>query len=158
MKPEQPYFKLTGNRAALLKVNVISPSSGTAPEVVATVMSGGETNTFKLAGPATLPKSLPSEPGLVQHRYEDSFTTMIPARLVRSGLVVEVRAGSSVVRHNIQVGAPTVVHLKMFDVHYFGKGEGDYPTNLFQELEAKWPVAGLEIERVRGITDRKSVV
>ena len=158
MQPDQSYFKLTGNRAALLKVNVISPSGGTAPEVIATVMSVGETNTFKLTGPATLPKSLPAAPGLVQHRYEDSFTAMIPARCVRSGLVVEVRAGASVVRRDIQVGAPTIVHLKMFDVHYFGKGEGDYPTNLFQELEAKWPVAGLDIERVRGLNFPEMVI
>ena len=32
MKPDQPYFKLTGNRAALLKAHVISPSGAPAPE------------------------------------------------------------------------------------------------------------------------------
>ncbi len=158
MQPDQPYFKLTGNRDALLKANIISPSGGPAPDVVATVESGGETSTFKLVGPSVLPTSLSSDPGLVQHRYEDSFTMMIPARLVRIGLVVEVRAGSSVVRHKIQVGAPTLVHLKMFDVHYFGKGEGDYPTNLFQELEAKWPVAALDVERVRGLNFPEMVI
>ena len=52
MKPDQPYFRLTGNRDAL-------------------------------------PKALPSEPGVVQHRFEDSFTAMIPARVVRPGLSVE---------------------------------------------------------------------
>jgi hypothetical protein len=148
MKPDQPYFKLVGSRDTLLKVHVVSPGGAASPEVVAVVRSGGETNTFKLAGPATLPKSLPSEPGLVQHRFEDSFTTLIPARLVRKGLVVEVRAGASVVRHEINVGAPTVVQMKMFDVHYFGKGTNDYPANFFKELEAKWPVANLPAARV----------
>lgn len=151
MKPDQPYFKLVGNRDTLLKAHVVSPGGAPAPEVLAFVSSRGETNIFKLKGPATLPRSLPSEPGVVQHRFEDSFTTLIPARLVRKGLVVEVRAGSSRVRHEIAVGAPTVVQMKMFDVHYFGRGTGDYPPNLFKELEAKWPVAKLEIERVRGI-------
>lgn len=158
MQPGQPYFKLTGNRDTLVKAQVVSPSGSPAPEVVAIVMSGGEINTFKLQGPDTLPKSLPLEPGVVKHRYEDSFTTMIPGRLVRKGLVVEVRAGSGVIRHQIAVGAPTVVPIKMFDVHYFGRGEEDYPTNFFQELEAKWPVAGLEIERVRRINFAELVI
>ncbi|MCU0784568.1 MAG: M66 family metalloprotease [Verrucomicrobia bacterium] len=158
MKPDQPYFKLTGNRDALLKAHVISPSGGPAPAVVAIVISGGETNTFTLKGPATLPKSLSSEPGVVQHRFADSFTTLIPARLVRKGMAVEVRAGAAVVRHVINVGAPTVVQMKMFDVHYFGKGDADYPKDFFQELEAKWPVAKLEIERVRGINFPELVI
>lgn len=158
MKPDQPYFKLTGNRAALLKAHVLSPSGGPAPEVMARVVSGGETDTLKLKGPASLPKSLPSEPGVVQHRVEDSFTTMIPARLVRAGMRIEVRAGSSVWRHDIKVGAPTVVHMKMFDVHYFGRGTTDYPPGFLKELEAKWPVAELDIERVRGINFSELVI
>ena len=158
MQPDQPYFKLTGNRAALLKANVVSPSGAASPKVTAIVISGGETNTFTLTGPAMLPKTLPSAPGVVQHRYEDSFTTMIPARLVHPGMEIEVRAGSSVVHPAIKVGAPTRVQMKMFDVHYFGRGDGDYPANFFQELESKWPVAGLEVERVRGITFPEMVI
>ncbi len=158
MQPGQPYFKLVGNRAALLKANVISPSGAAAPKVTAVVISGGETNALTLKGPAALPKSLPSEPGVVQHRYEDSFTAMIPARLVRTGMKIEVRAGSSVWRHDIKVGAPTVVHMKMFDVHYFGRGTNDYPPNFLAELESKWPVAELEIERVRGINFKELVI
>ena len=158
MQPDQPYFKLTGNRDVLLKANVVSPSGAAASAVTAIVISGGETNVFTLKGPAMLPKTLPSEPGVVQHRYEDSFTTMIPARLVRTGMEIEVRSGNSVVHHAIKVGAPTRVEMKMFDVHYFGRGEGEYPTNMFQELESKWPVAGLEVERVRGINFPEMVI
>lgn len=151
MQPDQPYFKLTGNRDALLKVDVVSPSGAPSPEVVAIIASGGETSTLKLTGPETPPQSLPSEPGVVRHRFEDSFTAMIPARLVRRGMTLEVRAGSSTVHHDINVGAPTVVKMKMFDVHYFTRGTNDYPAGLFKELESKWPVAELKIERVRGI-------
>jgi len=158
MKPDQPYFKLTGSRDALLKAQVVSASGAAAPEVTAFVVSGGETNTLRLKGPATLPKSLPSAPGVVQHRQEDSFTAGIPARLVRRGMAVEVHAGASVVRHALNVGAPTVVQMKMFDVHYFGKGTNDYPPGFFQELEAKWPVAKLEIERVREINFPELVI
>jgi len=73
-------------------------------------------------------------------------------------LVVEVRTGASVIRHAIRVGAPTLVQMKMFDVHYFGRGDEDYPTNFFQELAAKWPVTGLEIERVRKINFPELVI
>lgn len=158
MKPDQPYFKLAGNRDALLKAHVVSASGAASPNVSAVVINGGETHALKLKGPATLPKSLPSEPGVVQHRFEDSFTAMIPARLVRKGMIIEVRAGTSTVRHEINVGAPTLVQMKMFDVHYFGRGKEDYPPNFLKELESKWPVAGLEIERVRGINFNELVV
>ena len=158
MQPDQPYFRLTGNRAALLKAQVISPSGAVAPELIATIVSGGETNTLRLNGPATLPKSLPSEPGKVQHRHEDSFTAMIPAKWVRQGMFVEVRAGTSVWRRTINVGAPTVVHMKMFDAHYFSRGTNDYPPNFLKELESKWPVAELEIERIRGVNFPELVI
>ena len=71
---------------------------------------------------------------------------------------IEIRAGNSEVHYAIKVGAPTLVRMKMFDVHYFGRGEGDYPTNMSQELESKWPVAGLKVERVRGITFPEMVI
>jgi len=158
MQPDQPYFKLTGNRDTLLKVDVVSASGAPAPEVFALVMSGGETNMLKLQGPAILPKSLPSEPGQVQHRFEDSFIGMIPAPLVRPGMKVGVRVGTSIWRHDIKVGAPTVVLMKMFDVHYFGRGTNDYPPRFLKELESKWPVAELEIERVRGINFPELVI
>jgi Peptidase M66/PA14 domain/Domain of unknown function (DUF4976) len=158
MQPDQPYFKLVGNRAALLKADVVSASGGPAPEVTAVIISGGETNTLMLKGPATLPEKLPAAPGVVQHRYEDSFTAMIPARLVQPGLSIEVHAGTNFWRHAIKVGAPTVVHMKMFDVHYFGRGTNDYPPNFLKELESKWPVSELEIERVRGINFPELVI
>lgn len=158
MKPDQPYFRLTGNRDVLLKVHVVSASGATAPPVQAVVRNKGEMAILTLLGPATLPKILPSEPGVVQHRFEDSFVIQIPARLVRPGLSVEVRVGDQIVRHELAVGAPTVVKMKMFDIHYFGKKGTDYPEGFFKELEAKWPVAGFELERVRNINFPELVI
>jgi hypothetical protein len=158
MQPDQPYFRLVGNRDALLKAHVVSPSGAAAPEVTAVVTSGSEKSTLTLKGPVILPKVLPSEPGVVQHRYEDSFTVMIPARLVRPGMKIEVNAGPGKWRRDITVGAPTMVHMKMFDVHYFGRGTNDYPPHFLKELESKWPVAGLEIERVRGLNFNELVI
>lgn len=158
MQPDQPYFKLTGNRAALLKAHIISPSGAMAPEVFAVVINHDATNQLELKGPANLPRSLPSAPGEVQHRFEDSFTAVVPANLVRTGMKVQVHAGPGVWQRDIRVGAPTVVHMKMFDVHYFGRGTNDYPPHFLKELESKWPVAALEIERVRGINFTELVI
>ena len=158
MKPDQPYFRLTGNRDALLKVHLVSESGAAAPPMQVLVRSKGETAMLTLQGPATLPKAFPSEPGVVQHKLEDSFTALIPARLVRPGLSVEVRAGSQTARHELAVGAPTVVKIKMFDIHYFGKPGKDYPEGFFKELSAKWPVAGFELERVRNINFSELVI
>jgi Peptidase M66 len=158
MQPDQPYFKLTGNRDALLKVQVVSRSAEAAPPVVATVVSGGETNQFALVGPATLPGSFNSQPGQVKHSFGDSFTTMIPARLVRSGMKILVSVASQKWEHEIKVGAPTMIHMKMFDVHYFGRGAANYPTNMFRELESKWPVAGFEVERIAGLNFPEMVI
>ena len=87
----------------------------------------------------------------LQHRYDDSFTTLIPAEWIRPGLRIRVTAGNVAVDHDIKVGAPTELKMKMFDVHYFGLGTSDYPAGALDELEAKWPVADLDIERVRDI-------
>jgi hypothetical protein len=158
MKPDQPYFRLTGNRDALLKVHVVSPNGGKSPVVTATIQVGSESTKLTLKGPATLPKTLPSDPGVVNHRMEDSFNVMIPAKWVRKGLEIELVAGTAKARYPIVVGAPSVVPILMFDIHYFGKGTGDYPNGFLKELEAKWPVAGLDIERVRGINFMELVI
>ena len=157
-KPDHPYFKLTGNRPALLKVHVVSPTGASAPAVAAIFRVGGTQETLTLSGPSVLPRSLPSEPGKVQHRFSDSFTVMVPARLIKPGLNIVVRAGNSQVSHDINVGAPTAVKMKMFDVHYFGLGNADYPAGWQEELEAKWPVVDLQVERIRGLNFPELVV
>lgn len=158
MMPDQPYFRLTGNRDTLLKVQLVSPSGAAAPSVQALVRSKGEALTLTLQGPKTLPTRFVSEPGKVQHRLDDSFTATIPARLVQPGLSVEVRTGEQGLRYELAVGAPTVVKMKMFDIHYFGRKGNDYPEGIFQELEAKWPVARFELERVRNINFPELVI
>jgi len=151
LRPNDPLLKLVGNRPTLLKVQVIGPYGTAAPAVTAVVQVGGESTTLTLDGPATLPTTFEAALGKVEHRYDDSFTTLIPPEWIRPGLNIRVTAGNSTVDHDIKVGAPTVVKMKMFDVHYFGLGSSDYPAGTFDELEAKWPVSSLDIERIRDI-------
>lgn len=148
--PEDPLFKLVGERAALLKAQVVAPNGGVAPAVTAVLRIGDESAELPMQGPAELPGTFEPTPGVVQHLHEDSFTAVVPADWVRPGLSVEVRAHNSAVVHAVRVGAPSRIRMRMFDVHYFGEGSGDYPLGWRSELESKWPVAALDVERVRG--------
>ncbi len=135
MKPDQSYCKLTGNRDALLKAHVLSPSGGLAPAILAIVISGGETSTFKPKGPATLPMSLPCKPGVVQHRDEDSFTTLIPARLVR-------KVKSDGVSHPIAHDVPVISGLVAMtvadaDVNMIYSPIGPYRGNLIRTFDPR---------------------
>lgn len=149
-KPDHPYFALVSQREALIKVHVISPCAPVAPTVTAVVALAGANMTLALSGPAVLPTSLPDGPGVVEHSFEDSFTATIPAGWVRPGLSVTVRAGGrSVALSELTVGAPTKVPMVMFDVYFFTDEEGrDYPAGWRDEIEAKWPVRKLKLQRV----------
>jgi len=158
-KPDDPYFKLTGNRPALLKVHVLSPTAEPAPKVYAKVSVEKHSTEFILSGPSQLPKSLPSEPGKVQHQLSDSFSTMIPANWVRKGMHIDIFAGKNQVSHKIKVGAPSKITMRMFDIHYFGKkSRHDYPETFFKELEAKWPVSEFTVQRIRNINFHEMVI
>ncbi len=149
LQPDDPLFKLVGQRPALLEVAVVAPSTGRAPPVKATLRVGEETTTLALKGPEQLPATFDAEPGRVVHSYDGTFTALIPAAWVRPGLEIEVSAGESITRATPSVGAPNVVAMTMFDVHYFGGGVGqDYPEGWAEELAAKWPVSKLEVQRV----------
>lgn len=148
-KPDHPYFGLVGERGVLIKAHVVDPDKPAAPPVTAVLTLDGATSNLPLAGPAVLPASIPDGPGVVQHSLADCFTATIPASWVKPGLEVRITAGPAIVNfNNLNIGAPTKVVMTMFDVQYFNDTTGDYPTGTLEELEAKWPVADLEIRRI----------
>jgi hypothetical protein len=86
---------------------------------------------------------------VVQHSYANTFTGIIPAAWVKKGLQITVTAGAATTNlTNLDIGAPTKVIMTMFDVQYFSDTNDNYPANTFAELEAKWPVADLELRRL----------
>lgn len=157
-KPDDTLFKLVGNREALLKVQVIAPNGTAVPTVTAVLSVDNDTTTLTLDAPDTLHDTFEDMTGKVQHSYEDSFTAVIPAEWIRPGLRIEVTAGNSTVAHDIKVGAPTAVKMHMYDVHYFGLGNNDYPAGTLEELESKWPVSSLSVERIRNINFPELVI
>ncbi|NNC87462.1 MAG: hypothetical protein HKN82_03255, partial [Akkermansiaceae bacterium] len=158
-KADNPYFGLVSNRDALIKAHVVDPTTPPSPPVTATLTLDGQNLILPLTGPAVLPASVPDGLGVVQHSYDDSFTATIPAAWVQPGLEVTVNAGTaSTSITNIEIGAPTRVIMRMFDVHYFGQVTGDYPAGWEDELEAKWPVAELEVRRLPDVVFPELVI
>ena len=158
-QPDHPYFGLVGGRECLIKAHVVGSTTVASPPVTAVLSLGGQTLDLPLTGPATLPASIPDGLGVVQHSFANTFTATIPPDWVRTGLQVTVNAGpASVAYTNMKVGAPTKVVMTMLDVNYFTPSPGDYPAGTLAELEAKWPVADLEIRRVPNIIFRELVI
>lgn len=158
--PDDALFKLVSEKAALIKVHVVSTDTGPAPAVTATLQLGANnTLTLPLSGPGTLPSSIPTGPGVVQHTYNDSFTALIPAEWVRPGLSLIVKAADKQLElNNLKIGAPSKVIMTMFDMHYFQSSPGDYKAGWKAELEAKWPVAELELRRIPNIVFNELVI
>jgi len=152
LKPGAPFFKLVGNKEALIKVHVLSPSGADAPSVDAELSLEGETMCLPLKGPGVLPKEICIEPGKVVHRYEDSFTAMIPARWIKTGLEVTIHAGDleySV--EKLDIGAPLIMNMTMFDIHYFDYEDVDYPEGYEEEIFVRRPLTELNIQRLKKI-------
>ena len=129
-------FKLVGGRPALLKVQLTAKTDGFSPVVRATVTAKtGEATTLVLTGPNFLPSLWNGMPGQVEHKLEDSFTATIPAEWVSHGMAIELYAGvESLVRYELFVGAPSAIKMLMFDVYYFGTGNGDVRPRLTRTL------------------------
>lgn len=159
-KSDNPYFGLVGNREALIKVHVTDPGAPASPAVTATLTLSGQPNlVLPLTGPATLPASIPDGLGVVQHSFSNTFTGYLPAAYVKKGLQILVNAGTASTNiTNLDIGAPSKVIMTMFDVHYFSKTTGNYPTNTFAEIEAKWPVADLELRRLADVVFPELVI
>lgn len=159
LTPDDPNFKLVAGLNALVKVDVVSASGGQAPPVRTTLRRGAEVLELTLTGPSTLPTSLPSGPGVVQHRHEDSFTGLIPAAWVQPGLSMLVKAGAASVEVKpLKVGAPNRLVMTMIDLHYFKLTPGDYPAGWKEELEAKLPVSQIDLRRTQDIVFSQLVI
>jgi len=166
LAPDHPLFKLVGNLDALIKVQVYSPTSCPSPVVCARLELGSKALDLPLKGPAQLPKPPTGDPMLMEQKYEDSFTAVIPREWIASGLkvAVELKEGNSntldsVVFDKLRIGAPNRLNMTMFDFHYFGRDmDADYPKGWLEQFGARLPVAGVEVLRVRNIVLDKVVM
>jgi len=159
LQPGAPFFKLVGKKETLIKVHLLSPSGMEAPPVEAELCLEGETLRLPLEGPAVLPKAICIDPGKVVHRYEDSFTAMIPARWIKRGLQVTIHAGD--LEHaveKLEIGPPLIMNMTMFDIHYFDYEDVDYPDGYEAELFVRRPLTELNIQRLKRILFKELII
>ncbi len=150
LRPEDEYFGLVSDKAALIKVQLTSEDGEQAPPVTATLTLNGTTTLLTLTGPDVLPLPMDMSPGNAIHSFDDSFTALIPKEWVQPGLEVRVEAGEEVVEHkDLSVGAPNKILMNMFDIHFFAPQTGGYPDGWKEELESKWPSAGIELRHAK---------
>lgn len=178
LEPTDPLFRLVSNLEALIKVQVYAEKPIDAPYVLAVLKLGDKQRHLHLRGPAKLPGPYTGDPVMRPHRYDDSFTAIVPRQWVRPGLeiAVELRRYDYTEAQNydvgtstseavqsihtlarkdlgrINVGAPSPLVMNMFDFHYFGRGrQADHPTGWEDEFKARLPVSQFTVHRARNI-------
>ena len=117
---------------------------------------------IELRGPRRLPQSIPITPDKVRHQFSDCFTATLPKEWIQPGLELQISAGKASYERTIHVGPPNPISLHMFDIDYFGlgkkRGYSDYPEGFFDELQAKWPVSDLTVQRIGPIVFSEMVI
>ena len=83
LQPDEPYFSLTANREALLKVHLIAPHNTLAPKVSARLINSAQSIVIELKGPRRLPQSIPITPDQVLHQFSDCFTATLPKEWIQ---------------------------------------------------------------------------
>ncbi|MTC55649.1 Uncharacterised protein [Providencia rustigianii] len=157
LAPDAPYFSLTANRWALLKVDITSPSSGNAPDLVAIIRNkaGNELEKITLIGPSVLPSELdaiPQTPSIdAQNLHRNSYTAPIKGMWIQPDMQIQIMAGNTPVTQPYTdsngVFLPTVKNVTPMTSHVtntslYRQGHGTYaysPLSWGLEASAKLP-------------------
>lgn len=149
-------LKLVGGKDTLLKVDVSSSTGlSDALEVSVEILDGQGSPLWRanLDGPDVLPEELPWKPGEVQHDLETAYTVILPGEHIVPGMHLEItythegKTGSEL--HAIEVGAPIVLNLTMFDFDYYGtRGTRILSDVVIDEIAWKIPVREFRVQRV----------
>jgi hypothetical protein len=120
LSPDDSLFRLVSGKDALLKINLSSPDSVTAPTISAFLELNGSSIEKDLAGPVIIPLDFNSNVGEVIHKFEDSYTVLIEGGWIQPGLKISIIIGDTTYNyHDLSIGAPNKIVMNMFDVHFF---------------------------------------
>lgn len=163
LSPDDPYFSLTADRWALLKVDITSPSAANAPDIVATIFDkqGNELESIILTGPSRLPSSLDTPlttPSVeAQNMHRKSYTAPIKGKWVQPDMQIQINVGDKpITQPYTQVDglfSPTVKSVTPMTTHvthksFYRKGHGIYnysPLSWGLEASAKLPTHQLTL-------------
>lgn len=146
LEPHSPYFRLTSERSALLKMNVRTTAPGTkAPPITVEL----ELNRHRLPLAINSPKILPTRFAPGQHNLDDSYTAMIPKEWIKPNLNLHIRiANVSKSYTPLNVGAPNPLMIKLLTFNVFKRESLAYSALWPDEFWAKMPISRLDIKTI----------
>ena len=136
---------LVAGKAALVKVNVTSSTAGaTKPSGTLRVANanGGATVDLLLTPPtASLPSTVPQVPS-----FTDSYTTTVPAELVKTGLRLTAQIGTTpATTINPRVGGGVPMKLIPISIQIAGVA-GKLPVSQGAHVQALFPVSSVTVQ------------
>jgi hypothetical protein len=143
LSTSHPFFHLSANRAALLRVTVTG--SGASPVVwVQGSANGSYLGRICLSGPSTLPASVDAN----TPSSSTSFVGTLPASWMKPGLQLQISAGksiSTVTAAQLKIGAAPVLTFVTADWLLFGDTQPTpMPAGFAQEFASKLPLTGVQ--------------
>lgn len=173
--PNDPYFSLTANRWALLKMDVTSSSSAKSPDLVA-IVSNRKNEILEqiiLTGPDNLPSQLTPLPNtsnpLAYHQHAQSFTAPIKGEWVQPGFQIVVVANRKtlitpetnqygIISPNVTLDSHITAYIDNHSLYQQGHGIYAYsPLSWGQEAVAILPIKQLTLYSFPATTRNPSV-
>ncbi|HHR6080950.1 TPA: hypothetical protein ACS7ZY_003347 [Providencia alcalifaciens] len=157
LPPDAPYFGLTANRWALLKVEITSQTGRNAPDIVAIIRDkqNNELERIVLTGPEKLPTSLEDTPTTMsidaQHLHHQSYTAPIKGKWVQPDMQIQIMAGNQpliqpytnaegIFSPTVKSVTPMISHVTHKSLYRHGHGIYSYsPLSWGLEAAAKLP-------------------
>lgn len=154
VEPTHPFFVLSANRPALVKVDVTGTGASPQVRVVAT-NNGNPVGSLCLAGPAALPASVdPDAPSRA-----NSFTATLPAAWLQPGLSLSFTAGAATRTYDaatLKLGAEPVLSLAGPDFLLFGDTTPTArPANWEQRYLSTLSVSALQYTQLASIVSNR---
>ncbi len=147
MEPSWPLFFLIAKRPALIQV--IITGSGTSPDVsVQGLVKGVSVGSLCLNGPATLP----AVASATEPRFDDRFSSTLPASWMQPGLSLVIKAGpasKTFTEAELKLGAAPELNLVMlpFDILDWNTGKTDkqIPASFMADFSGAMPASKLRL-------------
>ena len=156
--PDAPYFNLTANRWALLKVDITSLSAANAPDLTAIVIDkhGKELGRVNLTGPDKLPKRQPeiaNTPSInAAQLHRNSYTAPLKGQWMQPGARIKIRADTTPITLPytdddgyiaLNIHHDNQITTRVTNSTLYQQGHGEYaysPMSWGMEAAAKLPV------------------
>jgi hypothetical protein len=143
-------LKLISDRAALIKAQITAPGNIVSPIVRAKLDLNGAVLFINLTGPSTLPSSFNATLGQVDHKFDDSFTGIIPKEWIQPNLEITIEAGTNTPLYdNLAISAPNKIRMTNFEVNAFTEQNSEFPSGWEEEFAEKLPASEFIVQNVR---------